>query len=441
MDPTRLGQLALAYGMLEPADLERCLRIQERSSPPRYLGEILVGEQLIDGLALRRLLSAQRKELETIDPDAGMRFERTAIAERLESGELRDYLEVLSELNAQELHLAAGSRPMVRLNGSLISIRPRELTAEETWNVLGASLGDPAWERFRKTHSLQFVHRERGLGRFRAGYFFQSKGPSAVFCAIPTTLPPLEELGLPEVVAEVSTLGSGIVLVAGTRGSGRSTTVATLVEQINVAARRHIVCLDDSVEFVHQSKLSLVTQRQIGRDAPNWQGALRAALREDPDVLVLGDLASPARLHAALHAAASGVLVIAALRSQSAPQALLSLVKGVASEKRDHVCQALSLHLRFVFAQQLVPGQGGRSLELAVEVLRNTNAVATALREGRFQQLARLIETSAKEGMQSMDDALDALVRSEKITPGDALARASDRERLFGQIRDRGETS
>jgi twitching motility protein PilT len=435
MDPTRLGQLAMAYGLIDSDQLAKCLRLQERAAPARYLGEVLISEGLLDTQALRRLLSTQRRELERKDPDAAARFERTQIAERLQQADLRGFLEVALETGAEELHLAAGSRPTVRVNGALVSIRPEELTADEAWNLLGSALTDQAWERFRRSRSHHFVHHEENLGRFRASYFFQVRGPSAVFCAIPSTLPPLEELGLPELVKDVPRLRDGLVLVTGPTASGRTTTLAALVELINRRRRRHVVILEDAIEFVHTSRHSLITQREVGQHATDWDTALKACLREDPDVIVLGDLDHPRRFGAALGAAETGHLVIGALHTDGVRQALLSIVQGYVPERRGQVCTSLARVLRFMISQKLIPGQDGRGLQLATEVLRNTQSVALAIQEQSFHQLERSMQLGHDEGMKTQDDDLLRLVLAEQITAGDALARANDRERLFDEIR------
>ncbi|MGE0712740.1 MAG: ATPase, T2SS/T4P/T4SS family [Planctomycetota bacterium] len=437
MDPTRLGQLAIAYGLIDSDQLERALRAQERASPPRYLGEVMVEEGLIDAQDLRRLLSAQRTQLERVDPDDAVRFERTQIAARLTQGLLRDYLEVMLEAGAEELHLAAGARPTLRQNGGLFSIRPEPLGVDEAWELLGAVLRDAAWERFRRARSQHFVHVEPGLGRFRASYFLQRRGPSAVFCALPAALPPLEDLGLPpSVLEEVPRTAEGLVLVTGPRASGKTTTLAALVELINQRRRRHVVCLEEGLEFVHTSRHSLITQRRPGDHSADWERALHDALREGADVIVLADATGPLRFEAALRAAEAGRLVLAAIQTQGVEQTLQSVSAGCTPRRRPSLWARLSTSLRLMLSQRLVPGADGKRLQLAAEVMVTTPDIRLALMEGRFHQLERLIQHArGAQGMITHDDCLLKLVGASQITPGDALAHARDREALFSALR------
>lgn len=433
MDTTRLGSLAISYELIDEKQLERCLELQETSVPPRYLGEILVAEGLLVERTLRRLLSAQSKEVERLDSQE--RFERTKIAKRLAPGAaIHDYLTILGELGGQELHLAPAARPTARVHGSFLSLRPEPLTFEEVEGLLGEILNDELRLRFVAEQSVNFVYATEALGRFRVNLFCQRGGSAALLFSIPTALPEWEELGLPEVMREVAALRSGLVLVTGPRASGKTTTLAALVELINAERRCHVVCLGETSEVMHESKHSLVTQIEVGRNVTDWDLALFSALRLDPDVIVLGDLDTPGRLAIALRAAETGHLVLATLPTQHVAQTLPAVIHGCGVERANQVCSSLAGLLRFVICQQLVPDQEGKRLHLACEVLRNTPAVANMIREQRLHLLGNVIQTSREQGMIGLDDSLYELARDEKISVGDAVARAQDPNQLFGRL-------
>lgn len=437
MDSTRLGQLARSYELLDEDQLERCLEVQATDGPPRHLGEILIEEKVLNAKSLSRLLSAQRKEIER--QGAGARIETTQIAERLAPGVgLKPFLEVLEEFKGEELHLAAGARPSLRVHGALRSLRPEPLSREEAARLVAEFLDAEQQERFESDQSLRLIHAPEGLGRYRVNLFMQSRGASAVLCRIVTELPDLKALGLPPVVNEVARYRSGLVLVTGPRASGKSTTLAALVDLINERRRCHVVCLEETVEFVHESRHSLVTQLEVDPADQGWERALHSALRLDPDVIVVGDLDSPSRLATALRGAETGHLVLGTLSTARAEQTLLALIRGCGIERRSQVCSSLAELLRLVVCQQLIPDLEGERLVLATEVLRNTPAIANMIREERFHQLNNVLQTSREVGMSTLDDCLFRLVCSEQISAGDALARAGDAERLFLRLQNQG---
>jgi twitching motility protein PilT len=437
MDSTRLGDLAISYELIDEEQLERCLELQETHSPPRYLGEILVAEGHLNERTLRRLLSAQHKELERSGSGEGL--QRKQLAERLAPGaSLRVFLEILGEFAGQELHLAVGARPTARVNGTLRPLRPEPLSLQEMERLLSELLNEEEQAIFEREQSLKLVYSQEDLGRFRASVFQQRLGPAALLCRISLELPTLDGLGLPSVVREVRRMRRGLVLVTGPRASGKTTTLAALVELINSERRHHVVCLDETVEFVHESRRSLVTQVKVGKDVTDWDRALHSTLRLDPDVIVAGDLDSPGRLATALRAAETGHLVLGTLPTRGAEQTLLAVIRGCDVERRNQVCSSLADLLRLVVSQELIPGQEGECLHLACEVLRCTPAVANMIREQRFHQLGNVIQTSREEGMLGMDESLFRLVSANKISAGDALARAKDPERLLARVRATG---
>lgn len=437
MDTTRLGQLALSYGLLDEAQLERALDLQETQPPARHLGEVLVAEGMLSADTLRRLLSAQHKEVARTG--AGERLERAQIATRLAPPvAFDDLLAALEELAAEELHLTTGSRPALRLHGRLHVLRPEPLLAEEVEAAVAALTQEPsAAAQFASQRSLRLVH-VRGESRYRANLFQQRRGPAAVLCRIDAKLPNVDALGLPPIVREVPRIRTGLVLVTGPRASGKTTTLAALVELINEERRAHVVCLEETIEFLHESRRSLVTQIEVGREAADWDRALHDTLRLDPDVILAGDLDSPGRLRTALRAAETGHLVLGTLPTRRAEQTLSALVRGCGLARRNQVCHSLANLLRFVICQQLVPDVEGERLVLASEVLRNTPAVAHMIREQRFHQLGNVLQTSRERGMQTLDDSLADLALAGTITAGEALSRAGDHDHLFQRLQQAG---
>lgn len=428
MDSTRLGQLAVSYALIDEGQLERCLEVQETRTPPQHLGEVLVSEGLINESTLRRLLSAQRKEVERTG--VGPRFLRTELAERLAPGaSLDDFLQALEELEGEEVHLAAGARPSARVHGALFPLRPEPVSAEEAESIASQACGLLAGDR-----SARVVIAPPDRDRYRANLFRQRQGVSLVLCRVANRLPALDALGLPKVVEEIVRLRSGLVLVTGPRASGKTTTLAALIEGMNSERRCHVVCLEETIEFVHESHHSLVTQIQVVPGPGAWEGALVEALRLDPDVIVVGDLDSPSRLATALSAAETGHLVLGTLPTNRVEQTLSSLIHGAGVERQNQVSTSLADLLRFVISQQLIPSLAGERLVLATEVLRNTPAIANMIREQRFHQLNNVLQTSREMGMQTLDEALFQLARAEHISAGEALSRAEDPQRLFQRL-------
>jgi twitching motility protein PilT len=430
MDPNRLGALALAHGLIEEAELERCLAVQEKTSPPRYLGQVLVDEGVLKPSALQHLLTAQHRVQEAPE------FSSKEIADRLAAAPLEDYLRVQAELGAQELHLAVGQRPLMRRNGRLRALSPAPLSVEECRRLLLSFLDERRFEQFVAQHSLDTVHTLPKAGRYRVHLFMQSRGPAGVFCRLPDALPSADALDLPAIVQEVPRLANGLVLVTGPGASGKTLTLAMLVDLINQSRPRHVVTLEQPVEFLHESRKGLISQREVGTHVTGWREALKTALREDPDVIVVADLDGAERIATALTAAETGQLVIGSLRTPNAQATLMRIVEAYAGARRQMVRAMLAALLRFSLSQQLVPSLDGERLHLAVEVLRNTPAVATMIREGRLHQLPDAIQTGRDLGMISMDASLEALVAAGKVSLGEAVARAVDPARLIAATKE-----
>jgi twitching motility protein PilT len=429
VEGTYLGQLAIAYKLLSEDQLEHCLELQERTDPPAYLGEVIVGEGYLSPKALERLLTTQkrRQEEEHTQPHAS----RKALADRVVGAELSELLSLQVELGASDLFLGANKRPQVRLHGRLSLLAPRPLTIGRCNQLLNQALNETQRAQFEEKRSLVFLHEVPAVGRFRVACFHQRYGPSAVFSHIADTLPDTEWLGLPSIVRQVPRLRKGLVLVTGAAGSGKTTTLATMIAEINRSRRCHVVTLEQPIEYVFNSGTSIISQREIGPHASDFSAGLRAALRADPDVVVVGELTDPERIMTALTAAETGHLVLGTLHTTSAYRTIVRVLDAYSGRRRQLARNMLANLLRLVICQQLIPSREGDRLHLAAEVLVPNAAVANMIREDRIHQIPQVMQTSREEGMVLMDDSLIALARDRRIDVTEAVARAYDRKKIL----------
>lgn len=425
-----LGQLALEYGYLSQEELDYCLDLQRRSQPRPLIGEVLVESGYLEESALETLLAAQRRQMNVAEVSR-TRAKRTRLLRSLKNAKLIDYLKALAELDASELQLSSESRPFVRLSGNIINLSPNPIDHERCEQLLFSMVDLIQIEQFQKEHTLSFILPLQGLGRFVVNYYHHRRGYGAVFRRVPEKIPQRDSLGLPPIIDEIPSYRQGLILLTGPHSSGKTTTLATIIEGINVSRRRHIITLEKPIEYVFQSKGSLIVQREIGRHVPDFSSALRNCLREDPDVIVLGDISEPEHIRMALTAAETGHLVLGVLRSPTTYQALLRMIESCAGRIRANIRNMLASFLKMVICQQLVPSVDRSRLHLAVEILKVNAAVQNHIREDRFHQIPQVMQTSRNEGMILMDDALMNLVEQDIIPIGEAVARADDPQRFI----------
>jgi twitching motility protein PilT len=345
-----------------------------------------------------------------------------------------DLLDRALDAGASDLHITVGAPPCLRVDGQLRPLREfGVLTARDTGALVAELLDDDQRAAFGRDLDLDTTH-TTDRARFRVSVFRQRSCVGAVLRAIPTTVQPLASLGLPPVVAELAALPRGLVLVTGPTGSGKSTTLAALVDHVNETRSVHIVTVEGPIEFLHRNKRSIVNQRQVGDDTLSFANALRHALRQDPDVLLVGELRDLDTIAMAVTAAETGHLVFATLHTQDAPQSVDRMIDVFPAHQQAQVRVQLAASLQAVVTQQLVPAaDGGRAL--ACEVLVATPAVRALVREGKTHQLASTMQASARFGMVTMDQSLARLVRDGTITAGAAGERAAnvdDFRRLSG---------
>lgn len=337
-----------------------------------------------------------------------------------------ELLRLLLSRQGSDLHLACGSAPLLRVHGRLQPLDAPPLSDQDMDAVLGEVLSTRQRERFQEARDLDFVCEVQGVGRFRGNAFLQHRGVSVVFRAIPDRIPALAELGLPAAVAELAELKNGLVLITGPAGVGKSTTLAALIDQINRTRQDHVITIEDPIEFVHSNQRSLVNQREVGLHTDSFAAALRAALREDPDVILVGELRDPETIATALTAAETGHLVLGTLHTTTAPKTVDRIIDSFPGEQQGQVRSMLAESLRAVVAQQLLPRRSGGRV-LASEIMLNTPAVANLIRDGKSFQIPTVIQMGRKNGMLLMDQSLADLVTSGAVDPAEALLHAQDK--------------
>jgi twitching motility protein PilT len=345
-----------------------------------------------------------------------------------------DFSEVLRrmvEAGASDVHLTAGSPPAIREKGR---IEPMEgfpvLAGQETREVVYSILNGDQRKRFENDKQLDFAYAIPGVARFRVNCFFQRGSVSAAFRLVPQEIPALDSLGVPQVLRELTRRPRGFILVTGPTGSGKSTTLAAMVDVINSERQDHILTIEDPIEFLHHHKRSIVNQREVGSDATDFALGLRAALREDPDVILVGEMRDLETISTALTAAETGHLVFATLHTQSTAQTVDRIIDVFPPGQQGQVRTQLSIALQGIVTQQLLPTADGFGRVVATEVLVPTPAIRNLIREGKTHQIYAAVQTSGAVGMQTMDADLARLVREGRITRSLAEQQASVPEEL-----------
>lgn len=347
------------------------------------------------------------------------------------------FLELGRQQGCSDIHFTVGLPPLLRIDGELTPVKYRSLTDAETSDLILEILDPGQQEAFRSNGSTDLSYTAPGLGRFRINVCRHYRGMSAICRVVPETVPVLADLGLPAVVSRFIALRTGLVLVTGPSGTGKSTTLAALIHEINRQKELNILTLEDPVEFLHPSDRCQVVQREVGRDVPSFGEGLRAALREDPDVIMVGELRDAATIALALEAAETGHLVFGTLHTRGAHQTIDRIVDAFPADAQAQVRHTLADTLRGVMSQELVRAADGRGRRVAVEILVVTPAVAQLIRDGKSFQIQTAITTGRRVGMQLMDMALMSLVRSGEIDPNEAFLRAVDKREFIYFVTDK----
>lgn len=440
--PLRLEGDAIVVGMANPLDAETLTKVSKKT------GRTVTGEMIpqwnIKGL-LERAYPADASPAQAATPDEPLSGSALApgaapapieiISDDSESVHINTFLNYLMDVGGSDLHLTVGIPPQVRRNGKLEPIPGFDkLLPNAIREMIYTILSSRHREELEETLELDCSHPLPGRGRFRVNVFFQRGSLGAVLRAIPNEIMTLQELGMPDVVATFGDMKRGIVLVTGATGSGKSTTLASLIDKINRERAVHIMTVEDPIEFIHNHKKGVVNQREVGADTGGFSNALRAALRQDPDVILVGELRDLETMSTALTAAETGHLVFATLHTQSAPQSVDRIIDVFPSHQQQQVRVQLAGALQGVVTQQLIPTADGKGRVAAVEVMVAIPAIRNLIREGKVHQMGSIIQSGGKYGMQTMDQALVELVRKGKVSMADATERSVDPEEFATMV-------
>src|SRR3954464_8058142 len=340
-----------------------------------------------------------------------------------------DFADVMLETmrqGASDLHLTAGSAPLIRIRGQLIPLDTPILTPQAVREVVYSILTDEQRKRLENDWQIDFAYSLPGAARFRVNAYFQRASIGAAFRLIPSEMPALDSLDLPPVLRDLTKKPRGFVLVTGPTGSGKSTTLAAMLDAINEERHEHIMTIEDPIEFLHKHKNCIVNQRELGADAKSFGLALKAALRQDPDVILVGEMRDLETISTALTAAETGHLVFATLHTQDTAQTVDRIIDVFPSHQQGQVRMQLAVGLQGIVTQTLIPTADGAGRCLAAEILVPTAGVRNLIREGKIHQIYSLIQTGANHGMQTMDASLAALVRKGQIDMKTAESRSSN---------------
>ncbi len=348
--------------------------------------------------------------------------------------ELDKYFHLMVEYGASDLHISTGCKPILRKDGSVAGLRGEETVDLSRAKSLLFEIMPPENEReFKEVHDTDFAYELAGVGRLRCNIFMDHHGMGGVFRLIPAEILTCEQLGLPDGVKKFCFLSKGLVLVTGPTGSGKSTTLAAMIDLINSMRSDHIITIEDPIEFVHRNKRCLINQREVGSHTKTFKAALRAALREDPDIVLVGEMRDLETTHIAIETAETGHLVFGTLHTTTAISTVDRLIDQFPADQQQQIRVMLSATLKGVVAQNLLRKKGGGRVA-ALEVLVVTPAVSSLIREAKTSQIMSIMQTAKKEGMTLINDELSRLVKNDIIEPEEAYLKAVDKEGLLKQL-------
>jgi twitching motility protein PilT len=333
-----------------------------------------------------------------------------------------DLLRQMRQQSASDLHLTSGSAPFMRIDGEMVKQNYKNVSAETCQSLIFEILTENQKELFTERQDLDFSYPLHGIGRFRVNVFMQRHGIAAVFRLIPENIKTIKDLDLPELLTDLVNASEGLILVTGPTGSGKSTTLASLIHEINVNQQAHIITIEDPIEFVHENKSCLISQREVASHTKSFATALRAALREDPDIILVGEMRDLETISLAITAAETGHLVFATLHTNSAVKTIDRVIDVFPESQQTQIRVMLSESLRGVVAQALLPRPERRGRVPVVEVLINVPAVANLIREGKTHQIQSVMQTSRSHGMLTFETATHELIQSGLISKEDGMS-------------------
>jgi twitching motility protein PilT len=351
---------------------------------------------------------------------------------------LMQLLKFAVEQGASDLHIVAGSQPALRVNGRIVRVKAETMDRETTKKVCYSILSDVQKSRFEEQKELDFSFEVKNMARFRANYFYQRNSVSGVFRKVPVIVPSFQEMGLPSGIGDLTNLPYGLILVTGPTGSGKTTTIASLIDKINTERHGHIVTLEDPIEFIHTHKNCIVNQREIGTDSSAYKTAMRYLLRQDPDYCMLGELRDLDTIETALTTAETGHLVLATLHTNSAVASVNRLVSVFPAEQQERIRVMLSFSLQAVISQRLLPGLSGGRVA-AIEFLLMSTNIRNLIRENKMHQIASMMQVGQdKSGMVTLNQSLLNLILKRKIDVKTAFGASVEPEQLDIMLRKAG---
>jgi twitching motility protein PilT len=349
------------------------------------------------------------------------------------------FFKLMNEQEASDLHLSAGKQPVLRVRGALERVKYKPLDNDTLKSMLYEITPDHKIKVFEETGDVDFAYEIPGLARYRANFFRQNNGVAAAFREIPGKILTCEELGLPPVIKQLATLPRGLVLVTGPTGSGKSTTLAAIIDEANKTRKDHIITVEDPIEFVHVSKKAMINHREVGIHTRSFAAALRGALREDPDIIMVGEMRDLETIDLAIEASLTGHLVFSTLHTSSAPKTIDRVIEVFPHDQQAQVRSTLADGIRAVICQSLFrranlrPGEMGRVA--ALEIMIGTPAVRNLIREQKIFQIPSAIQTGKKFGMQSLDDAILELLLHRKVSAEEAYAKCNDKSKFIQYLK------
>lgn len=340
------------------------------------------------------------------------------------------FFKLMYDQGASDLHLATGSQPIIRINGEMERIKYKEFEHDELKSMLYEIVTDEKIKQFEETGDIDFGYEIPGIARFRSNLFMQKWGVSAVFRQIPDEIMTSEDLGLPKVINRLATLPRGLVLVTGPTGSGKSTTLAAIIDYANQIRKDHIITIEDPIEFVHKNKGCLVNQRELGSHTKSFTAALRGALREDPDIILVGEMRDVETISLAMEAASTGHLVFSTLHTNSAAKTVDRIVEVFPVDQQNQARSTLADTLRAVVSQTLFKRTDTKGRIAALEIMIGTPAIRNLVRESKTFQIPSALQTGKKYGMQTLDDAILELLKKRRISPDDAYNKCVEKSKF-----------
>jgi twitching motility protein PilT len=351
--------------------------------------------------------------------------------------QIDQFLKVLVEQGGSDLHLTTGSPPVLRVHGHMQRVKFRELSPKDVETLVYEIMEEDWRARFLDTMDFDFAYEVKDLARFRVNVFWQRKGLAAVMRTIPSKILTAQQLGLPDAVLRFCLLTKGLVLVTGPTGSGKSTTLAAMVDHINETRADHILTIEDPIEFVHPNKKALVNQREVGANTKSFANALRAALREDPDVIMVGEMRDKETIELGITAAETGHLVFGTLHTNSAPKTVDRIIDVFPADQQDQVRAMLAESLKGVISQVLLRKKGGKGRAAAQEIMVGTSAISNLIRENKIHQIPSMIQTGKKDGMQLLDQHILEYMMADQIEAEEAYMKSNNKSAFRQYLKEK----